>query len=192
MDKKRDWIVLLIGGPSGTGKSSIAYGLAAYYGISVLEIDDIGQALKAVTNINILPDIHYWGTGINWKDIGAAGNVDWLIGVSKELAPSIKAIVNNHLESGVPVIIEGDFLSPELAASFDNPMVKSIFINEADKSQIVNNYLNREGGSPQGFRAEISIAYGIWLSGECKRLKIPVLESRPWSTAQGRAIEFLL
>ncbi len=191
MKKNRNWTVLLIGGPSGVGKSSIAYELARYYELSVLEIDDIGQAIKAMTTTEELSAINYWSTGVNWKDIGISGNVDWLIRVSKEITPALKAIVDNHIEAGVPVIIEGDFLYPEFAASFDNPEVKSLFIQEADENQIVQNYLNREGGNTQNFRAAISVAYGNWISDMCKGLEIPLLESRPWDTAIDRALKFL-
>ena len=41
-----NWIVLIIGGASGTGKSELAYRIANKYGISVLEFDDIHTAVK--------------------------------------------------------------------------------------------------------------------------------------------------
>ena len=46
----RDWMVLLIGGPSGTGKSSIAYEISRFYGVSVLEADDIYLSVNAMTD----------------------------------------------------------------------------------------------------------------------------------------------
>jgi len=80
----RNWTVLFIGGASGTGKSTLAYEIAKLYGITVLEVDDIGQALKATTTKDILPTIH---SGANWMDIGVEKNVEWLINVSKEMIP---------------------------------------------------------------------------------------------------------
>ena len=44
--KVRDWTVLFIGGPSGIGKSSIAYGLAQFYNVNVVESDDVCQAIR--------------------------------------------------------------------------------------------------------------------------------------------------
>ncbi len=188
MRQDRNWTVLLVGGASGSGKSSLAYALARYYEVSVLEIDDIGQALKAMTTRDALPQLHYYESGVNWKDIGVKGNVDWLMGVSKEIIPAIKAIVDNHLEGNIPVIIEGDFLDPAFAASFDNPKVKAIFVHEADKDQIVQNYLAREGGNMQCYRADISTVYGDWLADACNKLGVSVVESRPWDTLLERAI----
>lgn len=192
LNRDRNWTVLLIGGASGMGKSSVAYELAHFYNVNVMEIDDICQAVKAMTTREILPAIHYWSTGINWMDIGVSGNVKWLIDISKEMIPGLKAIVDNHIEADVPVIIEGDFMHPEFVVSFENPKVKSIYIYEPDKNQILQNYLAREGGGLQHFRADISTEYGDWLAHTCGKLGIKVIESRPWDTVLDRIIESLL
>jgi 2-phosphoglycerate kinase len=191
MEKNRDWMVLFIGGASGTGKSTLAYELAKFYGINVLEVDDIGQALKAMTPKDISPKIHYWDTGINWMDIGVDGNLNWLIDVSKEIIPGLKAIVDRHIEDRVPIIIEGDFIFPELTLSYKKSDVKCIYLLESDKNQIIQNYLDREGGELQNYRADISIEYGNWLKNICIKNGINYLESRPWNTLLNRAIELL-
>lgn len=192
MDKDRNWTVLLIGGASGVGKSKIAYELARYYQVNVIEIDDISQAVKTVTTRDVLPSLHYFDTGVDWMDIGVSGNVNWLKDVSKDMIPAIKAVIDNHIESDVPIIIEGDFAHPELATSLDNPKVKSIFINEPDKNQILQNYLAREGGQLQTYRADISAEYGAWLVDTCDKLGIQVVESRPWNTCLERVVEKLI
>ena len=188
---ERNWTVLFIGGASGVGKSSIAYELARHYNVNVMEADDVCQAVKAMTSIETHPAINYWSTGIDWLDIGANGNVEWLINVSKEMIPALKAIAENHIESGVPVIIEGDFIHPQIVSAFDDIRVKSFFVHESDKNQIVQNYLAREGGETQNYRAEISVLYDEWLSGTCEKLGIKVIESRPWNTVVDRVIKEL-
>ena len=185
----RNWTVLLIGGPSGVGKTSIARQLSLFYQVSILQVDDIGQALKASTTGTVLPALHYWSTGVDWKDIGVSKNVDWLISVSKEMIPALTAIVNNHLEEDVPVIIEGDFVHPEFAISFDDCRVKSLFVLETDRNQIIQNYLAREGGALQEYRADISVEYGMWISSICKQLGIELIEARPWDAVLDRAIK---
>ncbi len=188
----RNWTVLLIGGASGMGKSSVAYELARLYKVNIIEVDDIFQAVKTMTTKEILPAIHYWSTGINWKDSGVSSNVKWLIDVSKEMTPGLKAIVDNHIESDVPVIIEGDFIYPDFAASFKNPKVKKVYIYEADKNQIIQNYLSREGGELQHFRADISAEYGDWLVDSCTKLGIKVIQAKPWDSVVGRIIESIV
>lgn len=189
MKQDRNWTVLLIGGASGTGKSSIAYEIGCYYGVNVLEVDDIHLSVEAVTTKENFPAIHYWSTGVDWKEVGVANNVNWLISVGKEMMPVLKELINRHIEDKLPIIIEGDFISPELSKSFDHPQVKSIFVTESDVNQILDNYLSREGGQLQHYRAEISIAYDKWLADTCNELGIQRIESRPWDTVLDRTLE---
>jgi 2-phosphoglycerate kinase len=192
VNKDRNWTVLFIGGASGIGKSSIAYEIARFYGVNVLEVDDIHLSVETVTTKECFPAVHYWNTGVNWKDVGVDGNVKWLIDVSIEIIPVLKKLVNRHIEDKLPIIIEGDFIYPEFTMSFNNPEVKSIFVNEPDINQIVQNYLSREGGNLQHYRAEISIAYGKWIADICNQNGIRLIDSRPWNTALTRALKSLL
>jgi 2-phosphoglycerate kinase len=192
VNNDRNWTVLFIGGASGTGKSSIAYEIARYYGVNVLEVDDVHLSVETVTTKEMFPAIHYWNTGVNWRDIGVDGNVNWLIDVSKEMIPVLKELVNRHIEDKLPIIIEGDFIYPEFTKSFENPEVKSIFVHETDINQIVQNYYLREGGDLQHYRAEISVAYGKWIADTCNQNGISVIESRPWDTVLTRALKSLL
>lgn len=186
MNQERNWTVLCLGGASGMGKTCVAQALARTYGVNMMEVDDIHQAVKAISNKALLPMVHYWETGMNWMEVGVAGNVKWLTEVSLELIPAIRSVVDNHLDGNVPLILEGDFLHPALLASFQDPWVRTLIVHEPDEEQIVHNYLAREGGERQAFRASVSSAYGAWLSEEGNRLGIPVVEARPWETAVDR------
>lgn len=192
MKYERNWTVLFIGGASGTGKSSLAYEIARAYGVNVLEVDDIHLSVKMVTAKEKFPAIHYWDSGVNWKDVGIEGNLNWLIDVSKEMAPILNELANRHIEDDLPIIIEGDFIFPEFTASFDNPKIKSIFVQEPDKNQILQNYAAREGGDLQHYRADISASYGNWIAATCKQNRISLIEAKPWDTVLSRAIECLL
>lgn len=191
MNNDRDWTVLFIGGASGTGKSSLAYEIAKFYGVNVLEVDDIHLSVEKVTTKDSFPAIHYWDDGLNWEDVGVDDNVNWLIDVSKEMIPVLKELVNRHIKDNLPIIIEGDFIYPEFTSSFREPEVKSIFVNETDINQILQNYLSREGGNMQHYRAEISITYGKWIADICNQNDIRMIESRPWDTVLTRALNRL-
>ena len=193
--ENRNWTVLIIGGASGTGKSTVAYEIAKYYGISVLEFDDIQRTVKTVIKkTNLAKDMYiaiHDLEGDNWIDLGVDWNVNWLKSVSKEMFEFLKEIVERHVDENVPVIIEGDFIIPELVKTLLNSKVKSIFVLEGDKEQIINNYMSREGGDRQTFRADISVSYNNWIQKTCEELMMDSLESRPWNNALDRANKIL-
>ena len=180
----RDWTVLIIGGASGTGKSTMAYKIADYYRISVLEFDDIHRTVKTLVKKLNYEKNQYLAihdlNGHNWKSLGVERNVNWLIKVSKEMSEFLYELVERHVEENVPVIIEGDFIVPEIIKPILSSKVKSIFVLEGDNNQIVNNFQSREGGEKQNFRAEISVSYNNFLEKSCKEFNILTLESRPW------------
>ena len=190
MTAQRDWMVLLIGGSSGTGKSSIAYELSRFYGVSVLEADDIYLSVKAMTDSGRLPAIHRWDDEADWQAAEIQSNVSWLIDVGREMIPALKALVERHIEDKVPIIIEGDFISPDLVALLDHSFARAVFLQD-DIPQIVENYMAREGGEPQRFRAEVSAAYGRWIEGVCGLTGCPVIAARPWETALTRVLDAL-
>ena len=186
----RNWIVLIIGGASGTGKSEIAYKIARHYGINVLEFDDIHCAVKPFATEENHPAL-FDKDGHDWMNLGVERNVNWLKDVSRELADTLKRLVDRHTEDNLPVIIEGDFILPESVKQLLTPSVKALFVQETDINQIIRNYQSRESGEPQTYRSEICVSYNDYIRKSCNELGVAMLESRPWDTALQRTIELL-
>jgi 2-phosphoglycerate kinase len=187
---KRNWDILLIGGASGSGKTCVSHPLARHYGIDLVRVDDFQVLLDVMTTPETHPAIHYWRTHPNWWEEAIDATVGQLVDVGQVLIPGLTAVINDHLGENLPMILEGDFILPELSASFKNERVKSIFISEPSKEQILQNFLAREGEIQQ-HRADVSYSYGNWLSESCSKHNIPVIESRPWSNFMERVIDAL-
>jgi 2-phosphoglycerate kinase len=195
---KRNWQVLLIGGASGVGKSKLSYPLSQHYDVKLTEIDDFQVILEKLTTPEQQPLLHFWRT--NWKEFISWSDeqrLEHFIRVSREVfQPALEAVIANHLEGHTSVILEGDFLLPELATlkkfedQLNNGGVKALFVYEEDEKQITANYLAREG-EEQECRARSSWVFNQWLRAECKRLKVPAISSRPWETVLERAISVL-
>ena len=175
----------MIGGASGVGKTSIARALARFYNIDLVRVDDFQLLLEATTTPEALPALHYWSTFPNWRDESVDDLVSRLIDVGKVLTPGLAAVARDHITENIPMVLEGDFILPEFAASFENPRIKSVFIHEPSREQILQNYFAREG-EVQPCRANISHLYSSWLEKECLKSNIPVILSRPWSTLMER------
>jgi 2-phosphoglycerate kinase len=196
---KRDWQVLLLGGASGVGKSSLSYPLAKHYDVNLTEIDDFQVVLEKLTTPEQQPLLHFWRTNwdefSNWSD---EQRLEHFIRVSRDVfQPALETVIANHLETNRPVILEGDFILPELAMfkTFDEQKndgrVKALFIYEEDEAQIAANYLAREG-EEQSFRAHSSWLNNQWLRSECERLGVHALAARPWTTVIERATSSLV
>lgn len=184
------WDALLIGGPSGVGKSSISYLLAQQWRVGITEVDDIVIALEELTTPTQQPEIHFWRTH---PDAAAELPVDDIlvhqINLARALAPALRAVIANHIETSMPVILDGDYLLPEFCVDTDSgtnttiERVRSVFVYEDDEAQIVSNFLQREpGAGPQHKRAQVSWRYGQWLQEECARYDQIAIRARPWDT----------
>jgi len=190
MEITRNWNVLIIGGASGCGKTSISRQIARHYNVDLVRVDDFQMMLEAMTTSETLPELHYWAMHPNWRDEGMDNSVKRLIDVGRVLIPGLTAVIKDHIDEGIPMILEGDFILPELAKAFDNPQIKSVFIYEPSQEQILQNYLAREG-QLQPYRADVSHAYGKWLMESCIKHGVFIAESRPWDTLMERVYELV-
>ncbi|MCF2527782.1 AAA family ATPase [Yinghuangia soli] len=186
-----EWCVLLLGGASGTGKSSLSYPLARRLGVPVLEIDDIVEALLATTTPEQQPALHYWTTRPEAATVSPDEALTRHLATCDALVPAIEAVIANHLETAMPVVVDGDQMTPELAARLKfrgqraDGRVRAVFLTEPDEDQVTANYRARER-SEQRLRAQVSVQHDAWLTGEAARYGVPVLAARPHATALAR------
>jgi hypothetical protein len=171
---ERSWEVLIVGGPSGVGKTSLSYPLARRFGVAICEIDDLHQAIQQVTTPEQQPAIHYWRTHPEAAvELSAEQIIERHMDVSRALAPAVRAVIANHLAERVPLVLEGDF----------------VLLYEPDEGVIVSNFGAREPHEGvQSKRAHVGRLLGELLRDECKRLGVPAVEARPWDTVVDRVM----
>jgi 2-phosphoglycerate kinase len=195
---KRSWDVLLIGGASGIGKTTLAHQLGRRFGVNVTQLDDIQAALEAATTPDQQPLLHFWRT--HWDEFSAYSDdqhVQHFLDVSRTVfEPIIEAVIAHRLEGELPAIIEGDFILPDLAvkAEFGGVgrarRVRALFLDEASEEAIGANFLDRQGGDAT-LPAHTSWLKSRWLHTECVRLGVPTVAARPWGTTADRAVAIL-
>ena len=189
----RTWQVLLIGGASGSGKTSVSYRLARHFDVGITEVDDFQIVLERMTNAELLPEIHFWRTHPDAVRSPANEIVAHLLAQSRVISTALEAVIANHLESQMPVIFEGDFILPALAAqtSFcgvpNDERVRAVVIDEDDEQQLIRNFLQRESAL-QPERARVSWLHGRWLKQQGEASGAAVIASRPWATLFERVI----
>ena len=194
----RPWQVLLLGGPSGTGKTAVSYRLAQHFGIGITEVDDFQVLLETMTTPEQQPVLHFWRTHPAPDQLSAEAIMEQGLRVREVMAPGLEAVIANHLESQTPVVLEGDFIHPALAAQTTFAglptarQVRAVFLVEADERQLLENFARREpDDGPQVKRARVSWLYGQWLTHEAERYGLPVVAARPWDTLIDRILAVL-
>lgn len=188
VEARREWDVLLLGGPAGTGKSSISRSLARRFGAGVTEVDDLVLFHRTLTTPSERPLLHFWDTDPRAATLTAEQIVEHTVEVARYLLPGVAAVIADHLEFRTPVVLEGDFLLPQSVSDSASLLggrdaVRGVFLVEPDEAQIVANLLSRERqAGPQELRARVSWLYGRWLTEEAERRGLPVVPPRPWET----------
>jgi len=192
------WHVLLIGGAAGTGKTSVSYRLARHFDVAITEVDDFQVILERMTTPEQQPILHYWRTHPEAMEWPAEKIVELTISVSQAMLPALEAVIANHLESQTPVVLEGDYILPLLAAQTvfsgepNDGRVRAVFLYESDEEQLRANFLRREPEAGEQIkRAHVSWLYGEWLKGEAERVGMPALPARPWENLLER-IQFAI
>ena len=194
----RPWHVLLVGGPSGTGKTAVSYRLAQHFKIGMTEVDDFQVLLERMTTPEQQPVLHFWRTHPAPDQLSAEAILEQGLLVRAVMAAGLEAVIANHLETQTPLVLEGDFISVALAAqtSFaglpNAGQVRAVFLYEAEERQLLANFLEREPDQgAQVKRARVSWLYGEWVRHEAERYGLPTVAARPWETLFERIVAVL-
>jgi 2-phosphoglycerate kinase len=175
------WQVLLLGGVSGVGKSTIARELGLRLGIPWLEVDDLRLALTRAGVYFPDPDIAP----------GIAG-VELLLDVARLLMPALEAVIENHIDQRQPIVIEGDGIHPAIATRptlrvrVASGHVRIVFLVD-DGRQLLANMRSRQRGIGVGpsdtldAHVQKNVMYGERLTTTARQLQLPVVTARLWS-----------
>jgi 2-phosphoglycerate kinase len=105
LDRLERPLVVLIGGTTGVGKSTLATMLAARLGINrVIPTDVIRQVLRAFFTHEAMPSVHH--------SAFEAGGLDGYADQAERVGTGIAAIVERAAGEGKPLIVEGVHVLP--------------------------------------------------------------------------------
>lgn len=186
--------VLLIGGPSGVGKSTAATSLARQLGIPWLQVDDLRLALQfsGLVSREQHPELFYFLDRSDWQ-VSPEAYQDKLIAVARVISGALRIVVESHLHHDAnSIIIEGDGIVPafaaKIASEYGEGQVRSVFIVENDEGVLLANMLKRGRGFDTNAAAERQTEtrgkalFSDWIQREAERYEILTLPSLPWET----------
>ncbi len=193
-------LVILVGGATGTGKSTVATEIAYRLGITrVTSTDFIRETMRAFFSHEFMPSIHYSSFE---ADAAAPGADDPLIAgfleQSRQVLVGVRASIERALHEGWSMVLEGVHLVPGLLPSFDgNALVTACVVKIDDETAHAQHFFMRETGT------ERPMAKYLDRFGEIRRLQgfiveraeregVPVIENENAERATRAVAELVL
>jgi 2-phosphoglycerate kinase len=175
--------VLLIGGSSSVGKTTVAAAVGARLGVPVME-PDLTPA-QSDPRLDPLVGLAIW-------DRPPSQLCALLVTAAEAAMPFVEQQVAACLGGAV---IEGERIHPALVARLAAAgQARGVLIVEADAARLHDTLMARS----HGFRkiseprrhavAEVCRLYGCWLSAQATELGVPCVSSQPWETLADRVL----
>ncbi len=201
-DGDRDWQVLLIGGGSGTGKSYVAEQLGRRLGLPWIPVDDLRLTLQfgALVDPEVHGDLFYFLRLDHPQSVPVDELLAKLISISRLMAPAVEVVIDHHVSTNTPIIIEGDGLDPALIARRMGGAVRAFMLDVGNEANVTRNLTEREQGahtrsgdqplSDQARDAWARLAWHHqqWLVQEARQARIPLLPAFPRNSLVDRAL----
>jgi len=142
-------IVILIGGATGTGKSTVATEIAYRLGITrVTSTDFIRQTMRAFFAHDFMPAIHY----SSFEAAVAAPDADdplvtGFLEQARQVMLGVTASLERALQEGWSMVLEGVHLVPGLVPSaLESALVSSCVLEISDETAHAQHFFTRDQG----------------------------------------------
>jgi 2-phosphoglycerate kinase len=116
-------IIVLVGGATGTGKSTVATEVAYRLGITrVTSTDFVRQTMRAFLSREFMPSIHYSSFEVPGES-GLGGVVEGFVEQTRNVLIGVRALIERALQEGWSLVLEGVHLVPGMLPPVQGAMV---------------------------------------------------------------------
>jgi 2-phosphoglycerate kinase len=143
-------IVILVGGATGTGKSTVATEIAYRLGITrVTSTDFVRQTMRAFFSHEFMPSIHYSsfeaGDGVPHADDPL---IEGFLDQARSVLVGVQASIERALHEGWSMVLEGVHLVPGLLPVIDDrALVSASVLRIEDETAHAQHFFSREAGT---------------------------------------------
>jgi 2-phosphoglycerate kinase len=193
-------IVILVGGATGTGKSTVATEIAYRLGITrVTSTDFIRQTMRAFFSHEFMPAIHYssFEAGLAVPDADdplVAGFLEQ----SRNVLVGARASLERALQEGWSMVLEGVHLVPGLLpTALETALVSGCVLQISDETAHAQHFFTRESGTnrPMGKyldRFDEIRRLQRYIVGRAEREGVAVIENENADRATAAVAELVL
>jgi 2-phosphoglycerate kinase len=200
-------VVLLVGGATGTGKSTLATEAAHRLGITrVTSTDFIRQTMRAFFSREFMPSVHYSSfeaqLALTKADEDVSGDATLLgfLDQTRNVLVGVEAAVDRALEEGWSIVLEGVHLVPGMISTDRvNALVVQCVVAISDEDVHRSHFWVRDSAT-EGQRPlekylegmpEIRMIQDVLLD-RARRFDVPVIENTSFDEAIGDVLDLVL
>jgi 2-phosphoglycerate kinase len=199
-------LILLVGGATGTGKSSVATDVAYRLGITrVTSTDFVRQTMRAFFSTEFMPAIHHssFEAGramADEEDDATEAVLDGFLEQTREVLVGVRAAIDRVLEEGWSIVLEGVHLVPGmLPKQIEGALVVECVLSIDDAEAHASHFWIRDTDS-DGVRPyekyldafdDIRLIQ-TYILGRARKHGVPVIENGSIEDAIGELMELVL
>jgi 2-phosphoglycerate kinase len=197
-------IIVLIGGSTGTGKSTVAAEVAHRLGITrVASTDFIRQTMRAFFSREFMPTIHYSsfeaGEAVD-EDVTGDPTIAGFVDQCRHVCVGVEAAIERALQEGWSMVLEGVHLVPGLLpAEVEGALIAHVVVEIADEDVHRVHFHVRDvttGGirAMDKYLARIDDIRRIqaYIVGRAQRQGVPVVENANVERTIDQVIEIVM
>jgi 2-phosphoglycerate kinase len=199
-------VILLVGGATGTGKSTVATDVAYRLGITrVTSTDFVRQTMRAFFSQEFMPAIHHSsfaaGRAMAEEDAESGGDavLDGFLLQTREVLVGVRAAIDRVLEEGWSMVLEGVHLVPGMLPKIDGALVVECVLSIDDPEAHASHFWIRDNDS-EGVRPyekyldafEDIRLIQTYIRGRARKHGVPVIENGSIEDAIGDVMELVL
>ena len=192
-------MIVLVGGATGTGKSTVATEVAYRLGITrVTSTDFVRQTMRAFLSHDFMPSIHSSSFEVAGED-GLGGVVEGFVEQTRNVLVGVRALVERAMQEGWSLVLEGVHLVPGMLPPVDEAMVVHCVLAIEDEELHASHFWVRDASS-DGLRpvqkyldafGDIRLVQDFILE-QAHRTGVPVVENGSIELSIGTVIELVL
>jgi 2-phosphoglycerate kinase len=198
-------VILLVGGATGTGKSTVATDVAYRLGITrVTSTDFVRQTMRAFFSQEFMPAIHHssFSAGRAMAEDGETEGepvLDGFLQQTREVLVGVRAAIDRVLEEGWSMVLEGVHLVPGMLPKIDGALVVECVLSIDDPEAHAGHFWIRDTDS-EGVRPyekyldafdDIRLIQ-TYILGRARKHGVPVIENGNIEDAIGEVMELVL